>query len=80
VTKANSDIQVSDDEARATLKTRQEAFDADPTLLTNRYRMAAAQYAITKYVRADNTPEYAKYLGYISANELFPDFKYKTYA
>ena len=42
--------------------------------------MAAAQYAITKYVRGDNTPEHARYLGYISANELFPEFRFKSYA
>jgi hypothetical protein len=33
------------------------------------------QYAISKYIRRDNTPENAKYLGYIDARELYPDFK-----
>jgi hypothetical protein len=32
---------------------------------------------VSKYLRADNTPETARYLGCISANELFPDFKYR---
>lgn len=72
--------QVAEDEARATLQARKEAFAANPTDISNRYRMAAAQYAITKYVRGDNTPEYAEYLGYVNANKLFPDFKYRSYA
>jgi hypothetical protein len=29
----------------------------------------------SKYVRGNNTPEYAEYLGYLSAAELYPDFK-----
>jgi len=32
-------------------------------------------YIVSKYVRADNTPEMAKYLGYIDARVLYPDFK-----
>ena len=28
----------------------------------------------SKYVRGDNNPEYAKYLGYLDARELYPDF------
>jgi len=51
----------------------------NPDEKANRCLMAAAQYAITKYVRADNAPENAKYSGYISTNELFLEFKYKSY-
>jgi hypothetical protein len=72
-------VQVTDGEAQAELKAQKEAYDVNPSEVSNRYRMAAARYAITKYVRADNTPENAKYFGYISADELFPDFKYKRY-
>jgi hypothetical protein len=35
----------------------------------------AASYIVSKYVRRDNTPENAKYLGYIDARELYHDFK-----
>lgn len=26
-------------------------------------------------IRGDNTPEYAKYLGYLTSKELYPDFQ-----
>ena len=37
--------------------------------------MISLEYTFSKYVRGDNTPENAKYLGYLDANELYPDFK-----
>jgi len=30
-------------------------------------------------VREDNTPDNAKYLGYVDANDLYPDFQYIRY-
>jgi hypothetical protein len=33
------------------------------------------QYNLSKYIRRDNTPENAKYLGYLDAKELYSDFK-----
>ena len=29
-------------------------------------------------LRGDNTPEYARYLGYLDATELYPDMKVTT--
>lgn len=37
------------------------------------------QYYLSWGVRGDNTPEYAEYLGYLNAQELYPDFKPRTY-
>lgn len=34
-----------------------------------------AQYQYSKYVRQDNRPAYAEYLGYLNARELYPEFK-----
>jgi len=73
-------VQITADEALSILESRTKMYEANPGEIANRFRMAAAQYAITKYVRADNTPKNAEYLGYISANELFPDFQYKSFA
>ncbi len=39
----------------------------------------SAQYSYSKYVRGDNRPEYAKYLGYLDARELYPDLKPTTF-
>lgn len=35
-----------------------------------------AEYEYSMHVRGDNTPEYAKYLGYLDAGELYPEFKH----
>lgn len=41
--------------------------------------VTSAEYDYSKYVRMDNRPEYAKYLGYLDARELYPEFKPKTF-
>lgn len=33
------------------------------------------QYWYSMGVRGDNTPEYARYLGYLDGKELYPDFE-----
>ncbi len=38
-------------------------------------KLIGAQYKYLLGIRGDNTPEYAKYLGYLDARELYPDFK-----
>ena len=37
--------------------------------------MASAEYEFSKYVRMDNRAVYARYLGYLDARQLYPDFK-----
>lgn len=40
------------------------------------------QYWYSMGVRGDNTPEYARYLGYLDGKELYPDFEpisFETY-
>ena len=32
------------------------------------------EYFYSQFVRGDNAPEYAKYLGYLEARDLYPDF------
>lgn len=34
-----------------------------------------AEYNASKYIRRDNTPAMGKYLGYLDARELYPDFE-----
>jgi NmrA-like family len=38
------------------------------------------QYITSKFIRKDNTPEVAKYLGYLDARELYPDFKPNSFS
>lgn len=39
----------------------------------------STQYLISWGIRGDNTPEYAKYLGYVTSKDLYPDFEYKPF-
>ncbi|PCG90888.1 Hypothetical protein PENO1_096830 [Penicillium occitanis (nom. inval.)] len=55
-------------EARAS----SETYPFEPTKFTPRF---AAEYQLSWGIRGDNVPEYAKYLGYLDAKELYPDFK-----
>ena len=73
-------MQTNESDARSRLQAVKGKHDADPTEGRNRFLLAAAQYTITKYVRADNTPENAEYLGYIDAKQLLPDFGCRTFA
>lgn len=38
--------------------------------------LAQFQYWYSCCVRGDNTPEYAKYLGYLTVKDLYPDMQY----
>lgn len=38
-----------------------------------------SEYRYSRYVRGDNQAEYAKYLGFLDARELYPDFKPITF-
>jgi hypothetical protein len=42
-------------------------------------RVASAEYDYSKYVREDNRAEYARYLGYLDARKLYPDFQPKKF-
>jgi hypothetical protein len=55
-------------EARAT----SETYPFDPAKLVPRYH---AEYMYSWGLRGDNRPEYAQYLGYLLAKDLYPDFK-----
>ncbi|KAF2258536.1 NAD(P)-binding protein [Lojkania enalia] len=60
-------------------KEKEEAIkgmEAHPREISKMYSVVNWQYADTKYVRADNTPENAEYLGYINGRDLYPDFKW----
>jgi hypothetical protein len=56
-----------------------EQFEKELENRMNLVMVYTAQYAYSKYVRKDNTPEYAKYLGYLDARELYPDLTPKTF-
>lgn len=49
-----------------------ETYPFDPRKFSRR---DLAEYQFSCGVRGDNNPEYAKYLGYDTTPELYPDFK-----
>ncbi|KAH7016467.1 uncharacterized protein B0I36DRAFT_436131 [Microdochium trichocladiopsis] len=55
-----------------------EKFAKDPTNYGPLADKGMAEYKYSYAVRGDNTPEHAKYLGYLDATELYPDVKIKT--
>ncbi|KAH8423958.1 uncharacterized protein LDX57_001714 [Aspergillus melleus] len=68
----NEDIETSVEQAKAALA-------HDPHDSMKRIGLYIAQYQHSKYVRQDNSPEYADYLGYLNARDLYPDFKPITF-
>jgi hypothetical protein len=50
---------------------------SDPRL---RFAAIAAEYLVCKYVRQDNTPENAMYLGYLDSKVLYPDLVLLTFS
>lgn len=67
----------------ATLEARiaeaQPRVDADPSDRAAMLQVIGSQYWISLGIRGDNNPEYAKYLGYVTSKELYPDFKARTF-
>ncbi|GAW17973.1 hypothetical protein ANO14919_074420 [Xylariales sp. No.14919] len=59
-------------EARSDLEANPASLDAFGHLSTNQLLLSWA-------IRGDNTPEYAKYLGYLDGKELYPDFEFTTF-
>lgn len=53
--------------------------EADPNHGLARMLSMAEEYKYSKYVRGDNTPACATYLGYLDARELYPDFQPKGF-
>ncbi|TGO26390.1 hypothetical protein BPAE_0060g00050 [Botrytis paeoniae] len=70
-------VSIKDIEAEVAQAT--ELITKEPDNVQNFIMMYSAQYNYSKYVRQDNTPEYARYLGYLDARELYPDFTPKSF-
>ncbi|KAK7409525.1 hypothetical protein QQX98_008309 [Neonectria punicea] len=51
-------------------------YQANPKSLEAFGALSTQQLLLSWVVRGDNTPEYARYLGYLDGKELYPDFEY----
>ncbi|GAB1198375.1 hypothetical protein APSETT444_007694 [Aspergillus pseudonomiae] len=63
------------EESAKRLNDAQSSLSLDPGDPGKRTLVYITQYTYSKYVRQDNQPRYGKYLGYLDARELYPDFK-----
>lgn len=73
--KADMQKKITEEEVHARVaeaRASSETYPFEPTKFTPRF---AAEYQLSWGIRGDNVPEYAKYLGYLDAKELYPDFK-----
>jgi hypothetical protein len=75
----DGDGQETGEDVLAAVDAAFEAFKKDPTNFMAQVGSYGGQYKYSKFIRGDNTPEVAKYLGYLDARELYPDFKPKTF-
>jgi hypothetical protein len=53
-----------------------DKFKADPHNLFAGLQVIGGQYMRSWGIKGENTPEYAKYLGYVTSKELYPDMKF----
>jgi hypothetical protein len=71
---------VSADEIRLQLKKATELAQTNPEDQGAVFKMGLLQYQNQKFVRGDNTPENATYLGYVDGRKLYPDFEWIGWA
>ncbi|KAJ7286377.1 hypothetical protein C8J57DRAFT_1664428 [Mycena rebaudengoi] len=76
---AASRIQVSTDEVIASRARGAEAQKAEPDNVIAALMKIGLDYTYSKYVRGDNTPEYAAYLGYLDTRALYPEFSPRSF-
>lgn len=67
------------EETIARVEELKAANEKDPGNVMHKMKRWGAEYEYSKCLRGDNSPEYAKYLGYLDARELYPDFKPITF-
>ncbi|KAF5240026.1 hypothetical protein FAUST_4610 [Fusarium austroamericanum] len=64
----------------ALIKSLKVTVAKDQTNVGLMLELAMSQYRYSRYVRGDNTPEHARYLGYLDGKTLYPDLKCKSMA
>ena len=72
----NDDIpQASGEEILAGVEAAKQALAKGSTDFRTLIAVTEGQYQYSWGIRGDNTPEHAKYLGYLDGKELYPDVK-----
>ncbi|KAI5292821.1 hypothetical protein KEM55_001375 [Ascosphaera atra] len=55
-----------------------EALKQEPDDRNNLQGKWMTDYAVSMFLRGDNQPGYAKYLGYLTSKELYPDMEFRS--
>jgi hypothetical protein len=69
---------LSASDLKARIAELQSSVARDPTDVKITLDLAMSEYRHSCYVRGDNTPNHAEYLGYLDANTLYPDLNCKS--
>jgi hypothetical protein len=72
-------IQIPPEQLLALLETTGASFEYDFSNVNQTLTIIGLEYAYSKFVRSDNPAQYAKYLGYLDANDLYPDFAPRSF-
>jgi hypothetical protein len=59
--------------------TTQKPYDEGDRSFSGLTPLVLAQYRLSVWLRGDNLPDRAEYLGYLSGKDLYPDFKYTPF-
>jgi hypothetical protein len=67
--------QVADETIYARVSEFRLSAKKDPTDPIKLHLQMLAEHRLSWGLRGDNNPDYAKYLGYLTSKELYPDFE-----
>lgn len=70
---------ISEQQLRDQLAQAEEGIKQNPTSIKFGLTKVMTEYQISWGARGDNTPEYAKFLGYLTSKELYPDLKFRSF-
>lgn len=72
-------LQVSAEQLLHRLSEARASIAAGSTEWSTKAKMVVLEYSHSKYVRGDNSPAYAKYLGYLDTRDLYPGVKTRSF-
>ncbi|KAM6517834.1 hypothetical protein FSOLCH5_006603 [Fusarium solani] len=67
---------ITEQEINSRIEEARSDFEANPTNQAAFSYLSTNQLLLSWAIRGDNTPDYARYLGYLDGKELYPDFTY----
>ncbi|CAH0023711.1 unnamed protein product, partial [Clonostachys rhizophaga] len=73
-------IHTTNEEVLSAITTTRKPYDEGNKSFLKIIPLVLAQYPYSLWVRGDNVPEKAQYLGYLSSKQLYPEFNYVPFA